>query len=176
MYPFVRLAKNIIVAKFQPSISVDDVHVSHHICWPWDLDMFGEMNNGITLSVYDLGRVPFSERFGLTKTLRREKWGMAVAGISIRYRRRIHMFYRFELHTKILGYDERFIYSQQTMWRKGEATSSALVRSAVTEKNGIVAPEKLKAAMGLTDWNPKLPAWVEDWIAAEGNRIWPPEF
>src|SRR3712207_8112527 len=26
-------------------------HESHHVCWPWDLDVFGELNNGRALTL-----------------------------------------------------------------------------------------------------------------------------
>src|SRR3712207_9518184 len=65
-------------------------HESHHVCWPWDLDVFGELNNGRALTLYDLGRLPWSARIGLTRVLRAQRWQIAVAGASVRYRRRVH--------------------------------------------------------------------------------------
>ncbi|GHA49268.1 thioeseterase [Amylibacter ulvae] len=176
MYPFIRFAKVMAVASFQKPLAIDDVHVSQHICWPWDLDIWMEMNNGITLSLYDLGRLPFAKRTGLIKALRENKWALAIAGTSIRYRRRVHMFQRYEMRTRVIGRDERFIYLQQSMWRNGEATSSALYRSALTDKNGIVPTQKLADYYDRSDWNPTLPDWVQNWIEAEGTRIWPPEY
>lgn len=175
MYPFFRVATKIFHARRASKMNFDDTYVSQHICWPWDLDIFAEMNNGITLSIFDMGRIPFGIRTGMTDVLRQKKWGMAVAGVSVRYRRRVRMFHRIEMRTKALGYDQRFIYIQQSMWRNGEATSSILVRAALTDKNGIVAPQKLLDAMNMSDWEPELPEWVKGWIAADNTRVWPPE-
>ena len=62
MYPFLRLAYQLFVTRNAPPIAPTDTHVSHHRCWPWDLDMFLELNNGRTLTIYDLGRVPGARR------------------------------------------------------------------------------------------------------------------
>lgn len=175
MYPFARLSLKLLQARFQPPLTPDDTHVCHVTCMPWDIDIFGELNNGITLSLYDLARLPFGMRVGLLKALRDNGWGLTMAGASVRYRRRVRMFQRVEVRTRVVGLDDRFMYLQQSMWRKGEATSSILYRSAVTDKNGIVPTQKVAKALGAEDWQFEMPDWVKAWIAAEDQRIWPPE-
>ena len=59
-----------------------DIHSSNYICWPWDIDMWGELNNGRALSLFDLGRYGFLSRFGLMRYFFREKISNAVAGVS----------------------------------------------------------------------------------------------
>ena len=49
MYPILRMAKELIKTSLASKLKVTDVHVSHHICWPWDLDTFAELNNGRTI-------------------------------------------------------------------------------------------------------------------------------
>ena len=61
MYPFLRLGLEVLRARRAPPLPIDGVHVSHHTCWPWDLDPWGELNNGRTLTLYDLGRVPLAD-------------------------------------------------------------------------------------------------------------------
>ena len=58
MYPVFRLAKELFNHRKPDGLGLFDMHVSRHICWPWDLDMWMELNNGRTLTLYDLGRVP----------------------------------------------------------------------------------------------------------------------
>ncbi|MCB1408310.1 MAG: acyl-CoA thioesterase [Rhodobacter sp.] len=174
MYPLVRLVKETLKFRGRP-LALLDTHVSHHMCWPWDLDPWMELNNGRTLTLYDLGRVPFSVRIGMTAALRRQGWGMTVAGSSVRYRRRIRMMQRIEMRTRVIGWDARFFYIEQSIWREGEALNNVLIRSAVTDAKGIVAPERLVAAMGHEGTeSPALAAWVQAWIAADAQRPWPP--
>ncbi len=174
MYPIFRFAKEVIVHARDGRLALGEVHVSRHMCWPWDVDLWMELNNGRTLTLYDLGRLPMAWRSGLLSVLRRNHWSMAVAGASVRYRRRVHMFQRFTMHSMILGWDERFFYFQQSMWRRGEATSSILARMAVTDDKGILAPVHVARELGWPEQSPPLPEYVRAWIDAEGLRPWPP--
>ncbi len=176
MFPFVRLAKELTKFSLAPPLAMDEVHVSHHICWPWDIDMFGELNNGRTLSIYDLGRLPLALRSGFWKRIRAQGWGMSMAGATIRYRHRVTMFQRFEMRSGTLGRDARFLYLHQTMWRKGRALSSVVYRVAVTDNSGIIHTDRVAEAIGLPDWNPKMPDWVDQWAKAENSREWPPVY
>lgn len=175
MYPFVRFFKEIFIHRNAPALDAKDTHVSHHICWPWDLDFWMELNNGRTLTLYDLGRIPLASRAGLIDALRKNRWGLTMAGASVRYRRRVRAFDKIEMRSRVLGADDRFMYLEQSMWVKGEATSSILYRSAVTDKKGIVPITKVLAELGLSETPMDLPEWVNAWIKAEAQRPWPPE-
>lgn len=175
MYPFVRMAKEIWINGRAAPLGLMGTHVSHHVCWPWDLDLWVELNNGRTLTLYDLGRIPLVMRMGIVRTLRRRGWGITVAGNTLRYRRRVRMFDRVEMRSRCIGWDARFFYIEQSMWRGDDCTSHMLLRSAITSPEGIVAPEQVLAAMGVAARGPDLPGWVKDWIAADARRPWPPE-
>jgi acyl-CoA thioesterase FadM len=175
MYPFLRLALQVLRQRRAPSTGVTDGHVSHHLCLPWDLDGFLEMNNGRILTLYDLGRFGAGARMGLLGVLRRRGWGLAVAGCSVRYRRRITAFQRIEMRTRCVGWDGRFVYVVQSMWVRGECCSQALMRTAVVARGRAVPPEEVLGELGWTGPSPEMPDWVLDWIAAEATRPWPPE-
>lgn len=174
MYPFFRLGKEVIKFRNAPALDFGENHISHHICWPWDLDFWWELNNGRTLSLYDLGRIPLASRMGLLGIMKTEKWGLTVAGSSVRYRRRVRAFDRLEMHSRLTTWDARFIFLEQSMWFKGECTSHALFRMAVTDHNGIVGTDRILAAMGLQVDAPPTPDWIAAWVNAEGQRPWPP--
>lgn len=176
MFPFIRLFKDLFLATRQPPLaSLTDTHVSHHICWPHDLDIWLELNNGRALSLYDLGRTAMAQRAGLIAVLRKRKWAITIAGSSTRFRRRIRPFERFEMRSRTLCWDDKFIYLEQSMWKKnGDCASHVLYRSAVTDSNGLVPPDRVLEAMGLDEPSPEMPPWVAAWIAADGDRPWPP--
>ncbi|MEM7642041.1 MAG: acyl-CoA thioesterase [Pseudomonadota bacterium] len=175
MYPLIRLAHAILSNRSAPKLGVTDVHVSRHLCWPWDIDPWLELNNGRILTLYDLGRMGAGARIGLIGALRRRRWGLAVAGSSVRYRKRITVFQWIEMRTRCVGWDSRFIYIVQSMWVSGTCCSQALLRTAVTSRTGTVPPSQVMAELGWTEVGPDMPGWVTAWIAAEGTRPWPPE-
>jgi acyl-CoA thioesterase FadM len=176
MYPVIRFAKALVLSRKALPLGLGQTHVSHHRCWPWDLDIWMELNNGRTLTLYDLGRIPLAQRSGLLTLLRRERWGLTMAGAVVRYRRRVRAFDRIEMRSRLIGWDARFMYLEQSMWKaNGDCASHAVYRGAVTDRSGIVPTERVLAAMG-TDpaAAPTLPEWVRDWLLAEDKRPWPP--
>jgi acyl-CoA thioesterase FadM len=174
MYPFLRLALADVGARRAATLPLEGVHVSRVTCLPFDIDPWRELNNGRTLTLYDLGRIPLVIRVGLAAILRRQGWGIAIAGASVRYRRRVRAWNRLEMRSSFAGRDTRFLYVHQSFWHGAEPMSSALLRSAVTRAAGIVPTAEVLEALGRPDWNPELPAWVAAWIMAEETRPWPP--
>ena len=174
MYPFLRMANEVRRFRKAAPLALTEAHVSHHRCWPWDIDMWMELNNGRTLTLYDLGRIPMARRLGLIDAIRRRGWGLTVAGSCVRYRRRIRTFETFEMRSRAVGADHRFLYLEQSIWKpSGECANHAMYRTAVTGPNGIVPPAEVAAEMGIAEM-PTLPDYFQAWIAAEDARPWPP--
>ena len=174
MYPIIRIFHQYLKYR-NKALPLDGVHVSTHYCLPVDLDIWMELNNGRTLTLYDIARIPLVQRVGFLKMLKQNQWSFTIAGSSVRYRKRVTVFNKLEARSNIVGRDKRFLYIAQSMWNKGEATSSALFRVAITSCEGIVPTDVWAKAMGVPEWNPTLPDWVQAWIDAEGQRVWPPE-
>ena len=175
MYPFLRLAKEFVVSRNAPPLDTLGVHVSTHRCWPQDIDGFLEMNNGRILTILDLGRTILARRVGLLKALSENRWGLTMAGVSVRYRKRIRPFVKFKVISRAVGWDDRFFYLDQSIWIGDTCAVQALYRSAVTDKNGLVKPDVVFTAAGKTEDPPPLPDWIQNWIDAEATRPWPPE-
>lgn len=176
MYPILRFAREIMAARRAPHLPPMGAHVSTHRVWPWDLDPWWELNNGRTLTLYDLGRIPMAIRLGITETLKNNGWGFTVAGNSVRYRKRIKVFQRFTQVSRNIGWDDRFVYMEQAIWIGGECANQMLLRVAIVGggRKGIVPPAEFMAALGYDGPRPDLPGWVQAWIDADALRPWPP--
>ena len=175
MYPVIRMFWQLFKHRNDPPLTLFSPHVSQHYCLPWDIDLWMELNNGRTLTLFDLGRIPLARRTNLMDVLRAEKWGLTMAGAVVRYRRRIRAFEKVEMRSKLVGWDDRFMYLEQSMWKKnGECANHVAYRAAVTSKDGIVPTADLLAAMGRDDTSPVLPPWIAAWLDAEDKRPWPP--
>ena len=177
MYPVFRLAYATWSASRQPPIRIGEAHVSEHRCWPWDIDVWAELNNGRALTLYDLGRMGMFQRLGLIKAQRTLGLVPAIAGASVRYRRRVRVFERVRMVSRLLGWDDRFLYIEQSMWKADTCTSQVLVRAAVTGKSGrgLIPPSEVAVALGIAPETPPLPHWAQAWIQAEAERPWPPD-
>ena len=156
MYPFIRMAKERVVNRSKQSISVGEIHESYHICWPWDLDFWFELNNGRALTLYDLGRIPFSGRSGFSKVILKNKWSMTMAGANVRYRKRLRAFERIRMQTRTVCWDERFLYIEQSMWNtKKECAGHIVYRAAFVGANGIINPQRIFDEIEKTFFHPK---------------------
>lgn len=176
MYPFLRLGWTLFASRRLPPMDPLEMHVSQHWARPSDCDIFVEMNNGRILTLYEFGRFQASVRMGLWALLKKRKWGFAVAGTSIRYRKRITPFERYEMRTKIATWDERFVYIEQGMFkRNGDCASHVLFRTAVVKNGRAVPTAEVIEALGITAERPIPADWVQNWIDAEATRTWPPE-
>ncbi len=175
MYPFIRFFWQLHKHRNDPKLDFLDTHVSEHYCMPWDIDFWMELNNGRTLTLFDLGRIPLGRRTGLFDALKRRGWGLTVAGSTVRYRRRVRAFDKVTMRSRCIGFDSRFCYLEQAMFHKnGECANHVIIRAAITSKSGIVPSAEVAAEMGITDQAPELPTWIQTWIEAEAKRPWPP--
>jgi acyl-CoA thioesterase FadM len=176
MYPFFRMAYHMARARRQPKLGLFDVHVSRHRCWPWDIDLWLELNNGRTLTLFDMGRLPLVTRQGFTQLVRDNGLYITVAGSAVRYRRRIQPMQAFTMKSQMIGWDNRFLYFEQSMWLGDICANHVILRSAIARRGqGIVPPAEVAALAGVDPTSPPLPDWVQNWIDAETSRPWPPE-
>ncbi|MEM9433318.1 MAG: thioesterase family protein [Pseudomonadota bacterium] len=170
MYPFIRAAAALMRAKGQPKLGALEPLETTHFCMPWDLDFFLELNNGQTLTLYELNRFQLAVRTGLLSAMRRNSWGLTVAGSTIQYRRRVRIFERMKMRVQVVFWDAKFIYMEQSIHVRDVLSSHLLIRTAVTDRNGIVPVETLMQAMA-TDVPPlEAPDWVASWIEADAER------
>jgi len=138
-----------------------------------DIDLFMELHHARYLNLTELGRLDFSSRIGFLSLMKKQKWGLVIGGASIRYRRRIPFLAEFELTTKLICHDGRWLYFLHEFYRKNRICASALIKGGVTSKDGLVPASQVAEAMGKDNWDNEMPEWVSAWIQAEGQRPWP---
>lgn len=175
MYPFLKLALTLYRAKRRRPIEVEDISRLRLRAGITDIDMFMELNHARYFTVMELGRYDHAQRVGFLALMKERKWGISIGGASIRYRRRIPAFSRFTLSTQLLCHDGSWFYFLQETHRKGKICSSALVKAAAVNKEGLVPAVDVCREMGREGWGEEMPGWVSAWIDAESQRSWPKE-
>ena len=173
MYPYLLTLRTILQARRRPKLKFDETGVIHLRAGFLDIDHYGEVNNGRQLTLMDLGRYDLGVRGGLMKVINAKKWGFAVGGSSIRYRRRIPFLHKFELHSRLVGHDGRWFYFLQEMKRKESICSSALIKAGVVSKSGLIPATEVMQEFPDMEWDSSLPDWVTAWVDAESQRPWP---
>ena len=173
MYPYLKLAITLFKARNRPKLEIEERSVLHLRPGITDIDIFMELNNARYFNLMELGRWDYSYRVGFVGLMRRNKWGLAVGGASIRYRRRIPYLKKFTLNTEMICHDGRWFYFLQETYIGDKICSSALIKAGVTSRDGLVPATEVATALGKDGWGEQMPDWVKAWIDAEGQRPWP---
>ncbi|CCG41464.1 thioesterase family protein [Magnetospirillum molischianum] len=160
---WLRLLAVLIASLFRPRLGLIDLSVLRFRVWPHDLDVNVHMNNARYLALMDLGRLDMIIRGKLWRTVLRERWQPVLAGSVVRYRRPLRPFQRFSLTSRLIAWDDRWIYMEHRVETEEGLSCQALMRGAFVGKNGVVPPSKVIEAAGFSGPSPKVPAWVESW-------------
>lgn len=145
---------------------------THFRVLPSDLDLLLHVNNGVYLSLMDLGRVDLMRRAGLFHRIARRGWYPVVVAQSIRYRRSLKLFERFVIETRVLGWDDKAFLAEQRFERGSEVVAYALVRARFLAKGGqAVAPAQVLALAGHVAEPPAVPDYAARWNA--DHSAWP---
>jgi len=134
---------------------------------PSDLDVLGHMTNARFFSALDLGRLDLLFRSGLMRLVIRKRWAPVVAGCDVRFRRALHPFERFWVESRVAGWDERWLYLEQTVHCRRGVAASAMVRGSIVVRGQTLAPAEVMAEAGLADDAPALPDRFRVWRDAE---------
>lgn len=104
--------------------------------WPTDIDILLHMNNGVYLSLMDLGRTDLTLRSGFYKILQKNDIYPVIASEVIRFRKSLRPFQSFQIHTDLLYWDEKYFFLQQRFFSKEELYASAIVKARFLRKSG----------------------------------------
>ena len=172
MFPYLKLTATLMKARFRSKLNVDDPSILHFRAGFTDIDMFMEINHARYFNYMELGRWDYSYRVGFLSLMKKQKWGIAVGGVSVRYRRRIPLFSKFSLSTRLICHDGRWLYFLHETHRNSRICSSALIKVGITSRDGLVPALRVAEYMGMENWRPDVPGWVTAWIEAESQRPW----
>jgi acyl-CoA thioesterase FadM len=137
--------------------------------WPMDLDFNLHMNNGRYLTVMDYGRADLIFRSKLGERFFKEKWRPAVGSATIRFRRALMPFSEFKLKTRLVCWDEKWLYLEQRFEQADELYAVAYVKGLFRGPNGNIPSAQLLEGTGVQD-SPPMPAEIRGWSEAETSK------
>ena len=161
---YFRLLLFMIRVRFRSRLGIwDTSHVTFRVN-PLDLDLQRHMNNGRYLSLMDLGRMDLMLRSRFWQRITGQGWYPVVAGQTITYRRSLLLWERFDLASRVIGHDDRWIYMEQVFRRDGQVVADAIVRARFLRRTGGSVPvDELIALVGPLPKHLTLPEWVTEW-------------
>jgi acyl-CoA thioesterase FadM len=170
-----------LISRFGRRLHHYDVAVTRFRVLPTDLDIFKHMNNGVYLSIFDIGRFDLLKRSGVWKIFTDRGWYPVVASETITFRKSLTLGTRFVVESRIIGYDEKAVFVEQRAVVNGEIYAQAYIRGRfLSRAGGTVGIEDLLAAVGPTPTDALVPEWLVTWGAdaalpptrAEAPSVW----
>jgi len=141
---------------------------------PNDLDTNLHMNNGRYATIMDLGRFDMILRNGLAGLMMKQKSVPILSAMKIRYRIPLHAFEPFELETRVVCWDEKWVYMEQRFIivkgpKKGAVAAIALLKGGFyDQKNKTTVPtDELMKALGVDVQSPEFPDYILQWSEVE---------
>jgi len=136
--------------------------------WPNDLDNNFHMNNGRYLTLMDLGRLDIILNGGLLGLCLRKRWFPVVGALKILFLRPLKPFQRFELKTRIIGWDTKWLYIEQSFEAEGQLCAKAHLQGLFKGPEGKIETRELLKAAGMKKKSPRLPADLKNWTRSAG--------
>ncbi len=137
---FVRFFFTILHSFFRRRLHPLSESVLHLKVWPIDLDLNLHMNNGRFLSVMDLGRVDLLLRTGLGLEVLKHRWQPLVGGGCIRYKYSLSIFRSYRLRTRVIGWDEKWLFIEQRFEYRRRTVAVGLVKAMFRGAEGNISP------------------------------------
>lgn len=161
----------LLTVKFRAKIGFFDVAELKQRVWPIDLDTNIHMNNSRYLAVMDLGRIDWVIRCGGAGLMAREKYAPVVGGSMLRFRRSLLPFQRYVLKTRVLGWDDRWAYFEQTLHAKQGVACYGVLRAGFTKEGKLVPPSAIAGRLGYDGPDVPAPEWAKGWNEEEKTFV-----
>ncbi len=115
---------------------------------PTDMDINMHLTNARYLSMMDLGRTEFIIQAGMMKELLKRRWLPVVAVANLKFIKQINPFQRFNLITRIVGWDEKWFFMEQRFEVEGQLVALGVIKGLFRGKNGKVSTAELLELAG----------------------------
>ena len=86
-----------------------------------------------------------------------------VAAATIRFRRGLAPFQRYDMRTRILGWDHKWFFMEQTFEVAGHIHAQALIKGIFLGPQGKITPGEVARVIGHQGDSPPLPPAVAAW-------------
>jgi acyl-CoA thioesterase FadM len=136
-------------------------NVLDEVRFPWrvrltDVDPPLHMNNGRYLTLTDFGRWYAGARMGLVGPFLRHRWWILVAAARIRFRRELRLGDTFELTTRFISWDHKWLYVAHRFERGNFVHAEATVRAVIRGRGGVVPVAEALTAVGFHTPSPPI--------------------
>lgn len=131
--------------------------------WPNDIDFNLHLNNARYLSFMDYGRTHLLARIRLLEHIVRARWTPLVGAVWMTYRRSLPLFARFTLSSRLVCWDERWFYLEQTFTGHDGLAALGWVKGILRGPNGNLDPQAVLNTVAPGALSPPMPEAIATW-------------
>ena len=135
-----------------------------------DIDLNLQLNTGKYVKIMDRCRLEHAVVTGLLHRAIEARTSTVVANTEIAYIRELRPYQRFQVHTRLLGWDDKYSYYDQRFESQRKLHTHALHRLAHMYGGKTISPQAFQEMTGLTLSSPPLPEYVRDWKTLLQNK------
>jgi len=131
--------------------------------WPNDIDFNLHLNNARYLNIMDYARTHLLARTGLLEHIVRARWKPMVGAVWITYRRSLPVFSSFWLSSRLVCWDERWFYIEQTFEGREGLAAVGWVKGVLRDKRGTVDAQVAIETVAPGAVSPPMPEAIGTW-------------
>lgn len=131
--------------------------------WPTDLDLNRHVTNGRYFTLADIARMDYVLRTGAFRVALRHRAVPIVGDTWGKFRRELRLFESFEIHTRMLGWDDKWSFVEHRFVRQGRVAGVVIMRGLFRSSQGTVSPHEIARDLGVAETPPDMPHWLKAW-------------
>jgi acyl-CoA thioesterase FadM len=139
--------------------------------WPNDIDFNFHLNNSRYLSCMDYGRIHMMAANGILKHAMKGRWIPLVGSVDITYRRSLDLWAAFELRTRTLCWDEKWVYMEQSFHSKAGLAAIARVKGLFRNQQGNIPPQAIVDLVAPGTVSPPISEAIVQWNEITKQRL-----
>ncbi|WP_109484110.1 thioesterase family protein [Paraburkholderia sp. C35] len=169
-----RLFLTLMLSPRRGQLHVLDTCITPFRVLPNDLDVLRHMTNGRYFTILDLARIDLMVRSRMWPQIKKRGWYPVVTLETMRFHRSLELWDRYDVATRVVGWDDRHVFIEQGFIRDGVQVALGVVRARFLKRSGGTVPTSdLLGLADVTQASPALPDWIAQWSAAEGGMTLP---
>lgn len=131
--------------------------------WPHDIDFNMHMNNARFLSIMDYGRMHLLARAHILSHIIRSRWTPLVGAVWMTYRRSLPLFAHFTLASRMMCWDDRWFYIEQSFTCCEGLAALGWVKGLLRSPEGNLDPQIVIEAVSPGAVSPPMPEPIAMW-------------
>jgi len=169
---YLRIFWTFVSSRFKSKISILEEFTSTHFVLLNDIDLLGHMNNGRYFTITDYVRIGCLIRAGIWREIRKRGIYPLMAGETGQFRKPLAPFQKYQIKTRSIGWDERFLYVEHKfVSRKGvHAVLLVKVFFVASDKNKTTPAEIIRSVQSETIPQIKTNEVISKWNSSSDSH------